>query len=55
MLECLLNHLTDIKLPELLPDPERWVNLVMMCDRVMEQITSTHSNQEYLNVCRLVI
>ena len=57
MLECLLRYLmTEIKTPELLDNPERWVSMVVAVDPVIEQITGTYSdNVQCLSECRLVV
>ena len=57
MLECLLRHLmTEIKTPELLDNPERWVSMVVAVDPVIEQITGTYrDNVQCLSECRLVV
>ena len=57
MLECLLLYLkTEIKTPELLDNPERWVSMVVAVDPVIEQITGTYrDNVQCLSECRLVV
>ena len=57
VLECLLHYLmTEIKTPELLDNPERWVSMVVAVDPVIEQITGTYrDNVQCLSECRLVV
>ena len=57
VLECLLLYLkTEIKTPELLDNPERWVSMVVAVDPVIEQITGTYrDNVQCLSECRLVV